>query len=623
MIAQEQDASRLRVRRVVIKSPHRDTWIDLDPMAYQCSALVAELADEWVAYVALARGTASLAYSLRLAIRDLAEYVDRHCEAPQAASLTEDRPDLAALISEMWRTLPSRYGAGSSVPVQRAQSLHVLVRFRAQRQDAVVAAGLLRLVSASHGVPVGKSRELDEFSRQEKRSLIRVAWEGIRQAEERLERGRALIASAAGHPDEHGWLNAGNLLWALAERQLSAVDIVAGLPPLASWPEELVGLASLRAPVRALLARYQLVTVLVSLLYPRDEDLYGFQVLLMAATGRASEEVAGLNVDDVEFTPSGVRLTMRKKRAHAVRHQVFDAGEVDAFTPGGRDGRNAAEAVRRLMALTERARRDCILDPMPLFLRAAASKKGRLLRFSRLGDIVGRTISFSQWTKSHGLELSAPIDIRRLRKSGKVEKVIARRGVVSDIADDHTVETFKGHYAHGTTVHVVSGHVVNQAQKTWFEAATAGPVSLSETAVEELEQPEALDALGISREQAGQIIAGELDMGVTTCRDPFNSPYSKQGELCAVAPLRCLECRNAFVLPSNLPQLLLFSDHLEQLRLRLSPPHFHALWGQSWANLRAVLSERTAAEIAAARDLIRQDEVSLQLPLAARAEFDL
>ena len=82
-------------------------------------------------------------------------------------------------------------------------------------------------------------------------------------------------------------------------------------------------------------------------------------------------------------------------------------------------------------------------------------------------------------------------------------------------------------------------------------------------------------------------------MGLTQCSDPHNSPYGRPGELCPVAPLRCLECRNAWVLPSHLPQLLLFADHLDRLRLRLSPQHFAQLWGQSHANLQAVLAERT------------------------------
>ena len=89
-----------------------------------------------------------------------------------------------------------------------------------------------------------------------------------------------------------------------------------------------------------------------------------------------------------------------------------------------------------------------------------------------------------------------------------------------------------------------------------------------------------------------------------------------------MAPLRCLECRNAWVLPSNLPQLLLFADHLDRVRLRLSPQHFAQMWGQSHANLQAVLAERTDEEKGLARKCIETGEVSLHLPLAANVEFD-
>ncbi len=94
------------------------------------------------------------------------------------------------------------------------------------------------------------------------------------------------------------------------------------------------------------------------------------------------------------------------------------------------------------------------------------------------------------------------------------------------------------------------------------------------------------------------------------------------GQLCPVAPLRCLECRNAWVLPSDLPQLLLFADHLDRLRLRLSPEHFAALWGQSHTNLHAVLAQRSDAEKALARKHIESGDSALHLPLAANVEFD-
>jgi hypothetical protein len=137
-----------------------------------------------------------------------------------------------------------------------------------------------------------------------------------------------------------------------------------------------------------------------------------------------------------------------------------------------------------------------------------------------------------------------------------------------------------------------------------------------------LAQPDGFDALGLTSQEADDLRQGALDMGVTGCRDPYDSPYSPQGQLCAVAPLRCLECRNAWVLPSHLPQLLLFSDHLDRLRSRLTPQHFAALWGQSYVNLHAVLADRTDEEKALARKHIDAEDIGLHLPMAANVEFD-
>lgn len=212
----------------------------------------------------------------------------------------------------------------------------------------------------------------------------------------------------------------------------------------------------------------------------------------------------------------------------------------------------------------------------------------------------------------------------RLRKSTKVEKAVAFGGRIADIADDHHEETFRGHYAQGTTLRVISGQVITAAQQSWFEKAIAGPVVVDTTAEAALHQADspAFGELGLSAGQVEDLRSGALEMGVTSCRDPFDSPFSRSGDLCSVAPLRCLECRNAWILPSHLPQLLLFADHLDRLRTRLSPIHFHTLWEQTAANLAAVLADRTEADIAAARRHIADGTATLHLPLAARAEFD-
>ncbi|WP_433456261.1 hypothetical protein ACQPXS_00710 [Streptomyces sp. CA-142005] len=146
--------------------------------------------------------------------------------------------------------------------------------------------------------------------------------------------------------------------------------------------------------------------------------------------------------------------------------------------------------------------------------------------------------------------------------------------------------------------------------------------SAMEEAEQALAEQGASLALGLSAEEVEQLRAGELDMGVSSCRDPFASPFGRPGQLCPVAPTRCPECRNAFVLPSNLPQLLLFAAHLDQLQHRLAPSHFHALWGQSRRNVIEALNLRTREEIARARRRIADEGLTLSLPLAAQVEFD-
>jgi hypothetical protein len=55
---------------------------------------------------------------------------------------------------------------------------------------------------------------------------------------------------------------------------------------------------------------------------------------------------------------------------------------------------------------------------------------------------------------------------------------------------------------------------------------------------------------------------------------------------------------------------------------RLTPQHFHTLWGQTAANLQAALAERSDAEIGLAHRQIAIGEASLPLPLSAYTEFD-
>ncbi|MFJ6623091.1 hypothetical protein ACIQOW_36650 [Kitasatospora sp. NPDC091335] len=600
----------------------------INPGDFRCSRLVGELADELVRQAELHRWTSGNVDMYTRALKLFAEHVGKSTDRPQDASLGRAEPALAPLVGDFGRSLPASYPVGSVTPANYVYALHRLIRSRSEREGATLEPGLLALLSARHTVPLGQSSELDEFPLAQKRILARAGWAHLRALEKRLAHGQALIGQAQGHPEKYGWLDPGNVLWALERGEITMSQFLEQIPPhMEHWSAEPHAMLADMLAVTGepygpgSPAAFTLAKAMASLLYPNSFDLQAFRVLLACATGHAPEEISTLCLSGIEFTPNGVRLQLTKLRGKEVRYREFSTAQ-DVIHPEGRS-LNVAYIIRRLIAATEKARPLAgPADSDRLFLHAVVAKSTRDIRVASFSTARVK-VGFGDWIRRHGLDIAEPHEIRRIRKSTKVEKVIARRGSVAAAADDHSVATFLGHYAHGTTLRTLSGAVVSRAQGKWLDRALQGPVLVDEQALEGLSSPESLEALDLTAEQAGQLRDGYLDMGVSGCRNPRQSPYAKkEGDLCPVAPLRCLECGNAFILPSNLPQLLLYSDFLDGLRDRLSPEHFALNWGQRHTNLSAVLAERSPAEKQAARQQIAADGTTLQIPLAAYTEFD-
>ncbi|QEV16141.1 hypothetical protein CP975_00080 [Streptomyces alboniger] len=594
------------------------------PSAYACSQLAAELADEWVEYVEAAGLTAGTVQSYQQAISSLCASVDLQLgQAASGASLGRDQPDLARAVATWERTLPSGFPAGSMRPAILSGAIRVLVRRRAEHPERTVAARVTALAKAGSGVPAGEYEELDEFSWEEKQAMVRTAWTAVVALEKRLAAGWER-AGRGQHPQQGSWTGIDDLLWGLAHGEITPARISEVLPPPRFWPEQLR--KCIRRPDGTMphTARTVLTRWLVAQLWPTTMDLHAFRVLLVDATGHPPEEVSQLTEEGVEFTPGGVRLTLVRKRAKRRYYRAFKdvslelADVIETKTFKDQPRREPGAIARRLMQVTERTRELAHEPDRKLFVRAVVDVD-RELKFCEWNP-EAPLVRFSTWLKAHGVTVEGKTDIRRLRKSTKVERVVTSGGHISEAANDHHEQTFKSHYAQGTTLRVISGEVINSAQEHWLKQAVEGPTVVTQSAVSE--DSTQLQEIGLSKQEAADLIQGELDMGVTHCKNPYDSPYSPTGELCAVAPLRCLECRNAWVLPSQLPQLLLFSDHLERMRNRLSPPRFTAIWGQSYTNLQAVITDRSDEGIRLARKHIDDGGIALDLPLSAHVEFD-
>jgi hypothetical protein len=490
---------RLGIRAVESKrGAVRKAVLHIDPADYTCSRLAAELADEWVEYVTTTE-IAGWAVTYRSAVDRFWKAMDAQA-GPAASGLTLSSPALVDLVVRWERSLPETYSAGSKWPGYLSSCLRTLIIRRDDHADRKVDPALNRLARGPITISWGESSERDEFTRAEKRAMVRAAWKSVQAMEARIRDGWEL-AGRGQHPDRGSWTNLADLLWALAYGGLQPAEIRAAVPMATRWPDELRALvARPDGTVVTNTARQQLLTQLVAKLYPTTLDLHAFRILLMDTTGHAPEEVTQFGAKDVEFLPKGVRLTLLKNRAARMRHRAFrdadrrvEESDVSDEVFSDQPRREASEVVRRLLAATERVRQKAPHITNSLFVRAVVRSDGQLAFDYWKPHIPIAT--FGVWLGSWGVTVTGEAHVGRLRKSTKVEKAIVTGGRISAAADDHLEETFAGHYAQGTTLRIVSGQVITTAQEHWLNKAldkadsVTGPTVITPEAVEQTQDP--------------------------------------------------------------------------------------------------------------------------------------
>ncbi|MFE7790384.1 hypothetical protein [Streptomyces sp. NPDC057460] len=365
-------APRIGVRQAVALEPgRRPVTVTFDPSGYVSSQLAAELADEWVELMAAAMLSVGACRGFRKAISTFCTYLDSVEPKAAEASLAAVEPDLHGAVTEWIRLLPAAYRAGSPSPAWLASRLRQLIARRIAHPDRPVAGHLHGWVKGALGVSKGQCVEVDEFSRADKKRLIQAAWAARRVTEERIRKGWAL-ADVGRDPRVDGWAEPANLLWALAHGVWTCEDIAERLPPFAQWP----------APLRKLLPPgilpqhtvNCLLRNLIGMLYPHNLDMHAYRILLMAATGRTSEEVVDLHEDDIEYGPRSVLIDFTKQRARATRRSAYSTAEEENRVLHPSSPRlDVAEVTRSLLALARPLAERSATAPVPLFLRAAVS----------------------------------------------------------------------------------------------------------------------------------------------------------------------------------------------------------------------------------------------------------
>lgn len=279
----------------------------ISPSDYVATQLIAELADAWkesAQNLDLAPGTISRQAGV---IRRVGEFLTDN--ADRFLTLSGDGADVARRLHDWESAMVARFPP----PSVHAKDLGMELRNHVARYlqshkvfDGVLAdwaSGWVLDGSAWEGLP------LDEFSNSERLQLERACRTIVRDTEERLARGNALL-KVGRDPRDHGWDRVENLLWAL--RNLPYEDSFAvhlGGPRRALNGRDVDRESGVNRDAN--LRARPLMTAVGAYLAPEDEYLLAIRVLLHLQTGWAPEESGQLLRSDIEFGESSVRGGVR------------------------------------------------------------------------------------------------------------------------------------------------------------------------------------------------------------------------------------------------------------------------------------------------------------------------
>ncbi len=257
-------------------------------------------------------------------------------------------------------------------------------------------------------------------------------------------------------------------------------------------------------------------------------------------------------------------------------------------------------------------------DSNQLFIAFSIMKKPRTATL-RINAVRRGGPTMAEWAKRHGITLSAPHDLRRIRKAF----VAVRAGVVSTGDQmnhiDHTMSTFEQSYDGTTTSKTLAGQVVVRAQDRLVEhlssqRAMVVPIASAKVAADAAASAEIRDLA----EQVSRRSQNERSLGASACSAPQDGPFTETGEWCGAAPFTCMLCPNAVIFDDHAPQLLLVRDSLVEQQFTLRPDEYAQHVFPFVSAVDGYLEQMDATTLANARESIANATERFVVPLTKR-----
>lgn len=557
------------------------TVLDLRSSRHQ--TLADELGRSWGELAELAGYAASTTRRISYVVKDFLRHAGE-VDLSSSASMADDGTDLVEALHSWELGLRRRYRTSSGLPSRDSNQLSLVMRWhlRSERPTSAIVrawAEAPSMTRPNQPVPV------DEVSNRSRLSLRNVCRQVVRDAEARVQQ----------HPD-----------YAASTTKESSLVRRTEVGPNANGvrPRGTKKVAARDSPLEEPVDHFKVAQGL-SLTSP---ELQAFRILILMETGWAPEQLTDLRIANLAWSAEKLDIRSEKLRANKILNYEYFAGSSNW---------NTYSLFRRLLEITRPLRQMSSTPEIQQYLFIKVTRRWP-------GDYVVtetfRGYLLKQLVEDYGVEWTGPCDIRRLRKTFKSLQS-AFTGTASGATGlDHTVQVSRDHYMQTTTVHILAAKATNAAQRLVYESLSEGPSVTTRPAPEVAQTHQDADTR-LAAETTVNESWRDVEMGVTACKNPYDSPFSTQGTLCHVRPSMCFLCPNALIFQDHIPRIMAFRRTILSQRQSYPPLAFHSMWGQTLASIESILGEFSPAQIEAAESP-EQTLEKVHIPISQRVPFE-
>jgi hypothetical protein len=378
-------------------------------------------------------------------------------------------------------------------------------------------------------------------------------------------------------PREHGWDRLENIVWYIAHHG----------PIVLGDFQAIAGFGSRSAATHWLSRRRLSMDAAHAYVFPTLDDLYPFAVLLAFRTGIEPDCLRRLPVDCLTNEQDG-RATLSYFKPRARKRITFSVRVRGSGTAGG--------LLRLVQRITRRLRVHVPEEHQNrLWLMWTHSRLGTNPVNARLPDAY-TVVKENRFTNEAGEPVT--INLQRARKTYWERRDRATGGAIRDVARGRkTPQTLAAHYFSTENLRATREDTIVAGQARALAVVSRSTIVAEEPSASKRSLP---------------VLSSSF---IAKCKDPYNAPFGRPGELCQDPFMGCLDCENAYITSLHLPAILGLLNRMIQRRDELSAAEWAYRYGGGYTNImRDILPLFNERQLMEARAVAEAEKDLLWLP---------